>query len=182
MSVTNLAIGQQVNLATILNTKLEKPILQSEMGLDVLATLNGQAIRWNEYTLRHNNTGTLKNTMYKKNSVASPSATANTYGTAITLAPITNYTGLFPNGIDVVFGGTFGSETVTANITVTFSDTTTALVNKTATVVGTSSLTNSDLMTLSKDGVYITQIVVQSQSTIASSATTVTFNHFGLYI
>lgn len=60
MTVTNLAIGQQVNLATIFNTKLEKPILQSEMGLDVLASATKQAVRWDEFSLKHNNDGSFK--------------------------------------------------------------------------------------------------------------------------
>jgi len=60
MTVTNLAIGQQVNLATILNTKLESPILQSEIGLDVAATVTKKAVRWDEFSLKHNNDGTFK--------------------------------------------------------------------------------------------------------------------------
>lgn len=60
MTVTNLAAGQVVGLATILNTKLEKPILSSEMGLDVLASATKQAVRWDEFSQKHNNDGTFK--------------------------------------------------------------------------------------------------------------------------
>jgi hypothetical protein len=84
--------------------------------------------------------------------------------------------------IDIVFGGTFGTETVTATVTVTYSDATTASVTKTATATGTSSFSNSDMMTLIKDGVYINKLSVKSKSTIASSLTTVTFNHCGFYM
>lgn len=204
MTVTNLAVNQTISLAGILNTKLEKPILQSEVGLDVLATLTKHAIRWDEFSLKHNNDGSFKagiittadisptlailgtqlanHQNYRKSSIANPSATAATNGTAVVLTPPTGYVSMVPMACDVVFAGTFGAETVTANITVTFSDNTTASVTKTATAVGTASLTNSDLMTLSKDAVYIEQISVVSQSTIASSAVTVTLNHYGLYL
>lgn len=202
MTVTNLANGQQVNLASVLNTKLEKPVLQSEMGLDAQASAAGMAVRWNEFSNKHNNDGSFKGIvdgdisnsagvkasklairqLYKKSSLANPSATSSTYGTAVTLAPVTGYSSLVPIAIDCVFGGTFGSETVTAEVTVTYSDSTTASVTKTATATGTTSFTNSDIMSLMKDGVYITQIAVQSQSTIASTTATVTFNHAGFYL
>ena len=220
MTVTNLAVAQQINLATVLNTKLEKPLLQSEMGLDVAATAIKQAVRWNEFTAkhdnagnfkagiinqadvalttsatatqkpirwdeftkRHNNDGTIKQLNYKKSSIANPSATAATNGTVVDLIPATNYSALNPMAVDVVFGGTFGTETVTADITVIYSDATTATITKTATAVGTTSLTGTDLMTLAKDGVYINKISVKSKSSIASSTATVTFNHFGIYL
>lgn len=202
MAVTNLANGQQINLATTLNTKLEKPLHQSEMGLDVQATATGMAVRWDEFSNMHNNDGSFKGIvdsdisnsagvqasklaireLYKKSSASNPSATASTYGTAVNLTPATGYSSLVPSAIDVVFGGTFGAETVTANVTVTYSDATTASVTKTATATGTNSFTNSDLMTLMKDGVYINKIAVESESSIASSAATVTFNHAGFYL
>jgi len=182
MSVTTLTIGQQINLATTLNKKLESPILQTEMGLDVLATATKQAVRWDEFTIRHNNNGTIKPMNYNKSTLSNPSATINTLGTAVILLPATNYTGIYPQAIDVVFGGTFGSETATAQITATYSDLTTGTVTKTATAVGTVSFTNSDLMSLIKDGVYITQTSFQSKSTIASSLATVTFNRCGIYL
>ncbi len=119
---------------------------------------------------------------YKKSSLANPSATAATNGTAVVLLPATNYSSMFPEAIDVVFGGTFGAETVTATVKVTYSDNLTATVSKTATAVGTTSFANSDIMSLVKDGVYIKEIDVYSQSTIADSAATVTFNHAGFYL
>jgi len=220
MTVTNLAVAQQINLATVLNTKLEAPLLQSEMGLDVAATATKQAVRWDEFTVkhdnagnfkvgiinqadvalttsatatqkpirwdeftkRHNNDGTIKQLNYKKSSIANPSATAATNGTVVDLLLATNYSALNPMAVDVVFGGTFGTETVTADITVTYSDTTTATVTKTATAIGTTAFANSDLMSLIKDGVYINKISVKSKSSIASSTATVTFNHFGFYL
>lgn len=204
MAITNLAVGQQINLAGILNTKLEAPLHQSEMGLDAMATALGEAIRYDEFSLKHNNNGTFKagiianadisatasitsnklaiQSNYKKGGVSNPSATANTDGTMVTLLPATNYVSMFPQAVDVVFGGTFGAETVTATVNVTYFDATTTMVTKTATAVGTTSFTNSDLMSLIKDATYIKQIDVYSQSTIASSTATVTINHCGFYL
>lgn len=218
MTITNHAVGEQINLATVLNTKLEKPILQSEMGLDAQATSTGQSVRWDEFSLkhnndgsfkgidqadikltasatatqkpvrydewskRHNNDGTLKQIIYKKSIASNPSATANTYGTAVDYSVTANYSSLLPHAVDVVFGGTFGTETVTAQIVVTYSDATTTNITKTATAAGTTSLTSSDIMSLIKDGVNITKLSVSSQSTIASSTATVTFNHYGIQL
>jgi len=60
MTVTNLALAQQINLATVLNTKLEAPLLQSEMELDVAATATKKAVRWDEFTVKHDNAGNFK--------------------------------------------------------------------------------------------------------------------------
>lgn len=60
MTVTTRAVSEQINLATVLNGKLEAPLLQSEMGLNVLATATKQAVRWDEWSLKHSNDGTFK--------------------------------------------------------------------------------------------------------------------------
>jgi len=276
MTVTNRAIGEQINLAEVLNTKLEAPIRQSEMGLDVAASATGQAVRWNEFSLKHNNDGSFKsgiikgadianatitadnianatitatqiadeaitgtkianatitadnianatitadnianNTitatqiadeaitnnqisataaiqasklaiqkLYNKSSVANPSNTADTDGTVVDLLPPTGFLSLVPLGMNIVFEGTFGTETetVTANVTVTYSDSTIASITKTATAAGTVTLNTTDFLSLIKDGVYINKISVKSQSTIDNSAVTVTFNHYGFYL
>jgi hypothetical protein len=120
--------------------------------------------------------------LYKKSTIANPSATANTDGTQVDLLPAAGYPSVVPEGADVVFGGTFGAETVTATIVVTFSDASTATITKTATATGTQSLTSTDIYGLYKDNVYITKYSVKSKSTIASSVATVTFNSFGFYL
>ena len=240
MAKTNLAIGEQVNLPEVLNKKLESPVLQEEMGLESAAGSAGQAvryeefilkhnadgsfkgidqgdmnltsqatatkkpIRWDEFNLKHENSGNFKSGIiqdadinnnagikasklsihnnYKKSVTANPSVTANTDGTAVTLTPPTGYLSLNPLGVDIVFGGTFGTETITATIKVTYADLTTATVEKTATAIGTTSLNNADSMGLFKDGTYIKQIDVYSKSSIASSTVAVTFNHYGFYL
>jgi hypothetical protein len=131
------------------------------------------AIAASKLNIRHN---------YSKSSTSNPSATAATYGTAVNLTPASGYGSLFPIAMNIVFGGTFSSETVTANITVTYGDATTASLTKTATATGTVTLTSTELMGLVKDGTYITQVSVESRSTIASSAATVVFNHCGFYL
>lgn len=118
---------------------------------------------------------------YKKSIVANPSATANVSGTSYNLLPTKFYTSLVPFACDVVFGGTFGSETVSATMTVIYSDTTTYNKTKTATSASTVSFTSSDIMSLIKDGVYINKITFYSLSNINNTAVTVTFNHFGMY-
>lgn len=221
MTVTNIASGQSINLATTLNSKLESPIKTSEVGLDAQATATGQAVRWDEFSqkhnndgtfktgvvdqptinlstsatangkavrrdefsVRHNDTGTVKQQMFNKSGTANPSATANTNGSATVNSPATNYTAIVTLGVNLIFGGTFGgSETVTCTKTVTYSDSTTATLTKTATALGTISFTNSDFLTLVKDGVTITQSSWATQSSIANSQVTVTVNRYGLYL
>lgn len=134
---------------------------------------NTAAIKASKFVIQKN---------YKKSDVANPSATENTDGTAVVLNPATNYVSLIPRAIDIVFGGTFGTETVTATVKVTYADTTTATLTKTATATGTTSLTNAELMSLVKDNTYINKIEVYSKTTIATTTATVTFNHCGLYL
>lgn len=183
MTVTNYSVGQTINLTNVLNSKLEKPILQTEMGLDIQATGTKQAVRWDEFSARHNNVGTIKQQMFNKSGNANPSATVNNYGVAITNIPPTNYTSVLTLGANIVFGGTFGSsETVTLQKTVTYSDGTSTSITKTATASGTVTLSVSDFLTLVKDGVYITQTSYQSQSNIANSQVTVSVNRYGMYL
>lgn len=238
---SNLAIGEQINLAEELNKRLQSGVVQEEMGLDVLATAPGHAVRWNEFSIKHNDDGTHKaitqsemgldavaasegkavrydefslkhnndgsfksgiitntdiNTAagiaatklsiqknYKKNSLAGPSATANTNGSTVTLTPVSGYAAIHPMAVEVVFGGTFvGAESVTATVTVTYSDNTSVSATKTATAVQAMAFSNSDLMALIKDGNFIKQLDVKSQSNTSSSAVTVTFNHCGFYL
>jgi hypothetical protein len=183
MTVNNVATGQQYNMASLFNSKLEAPLHQSEMGLDAVASATGQAVRWDEFSIRHNNTGTLKHQMFNKSTTANPSATANTNGTAVTNTPPTNFTAINTQGVNLVFGGTFGgSETVTVTKTVTFSDNSTLTLTKTATATGTVTFTTTDFLSIVKDGLYITQTSYASQSNIASSAVTVTVNRYGFYM
>jgi hypothetical protein len=202
MTVTNLATGQSINLASTLNTKLEKPLLQAEMGLDAQATATGQAVRWNEFSLKHNNDGSFKGIVdgdvsgtaaiqsskiasqkiYNKSTVANPSATANTNGTQVDLTPPSGFASIVPLGMNIVIGGTVGSETITAQVIATYSDSTTATLSKTFTATGTTALTTTDFITLFKDGVFINKLSVVSKTTIASTAATVTYNHIGYYL
>jgi hypothetical protein len=189
-------------------------ITNVEINLATGAIATGDAIRWDEFSIKHNNDGTFKtgsvgnadmadlsinnakisNTaaivasklaiqkLYKKSPVPVVSALADTFGTVIDLIPVTGFVSLVPQMFNVVFGGIFGAETATVDITVTFSDATTATVTKTATAIGNSTLTSSELMALIKDDVYVTKISVKSKSSIASSTATTTVTHFGFYL
>jgi len=108
-----------------------------------------------------------------------PSATLGTYGTAQNVTPDPGATELIPLSLDIVFGGTFGSETATVQIVSNFSDGTNASQTFTATATGTTALTNAQLRSLCKDGVSISSLAISSKSTIASSAVTVAINAHG---
>lgn len=60
MTLNPLAVGQTVNLTTEFNKKVELPIIQSDMVLDVAASATGQAVRYDEFSQKHNNDGTFK--------------------------------------------------------------------------------------------------------------------------
>jgi hypothetical protein len=204
MSTTNYAIGEQINLAEVLNSKIESGVLQTELNLEAAGTLTGQATRYDEFIKEHVYTGTHKNgflvdsyvssnaqiqatklaihkNYYKSTSVV-PATTASTNGTAITLTPPQGYSMIQPLGMDMIFGGTFNNETITITNTITYSDTTTTTVTYTSTATGTTSLTNSQLMALVKDGVYITSISTVAQSSIANTSATILINRYGLYL
>lgn len=175
-----------------------------KINLTTVPTTTGKAIRWDEFSVVHNNDGTLKSTiigntevkdnaaivssklaiqkMFKKTSIIVPSATLDTYGTEVTLLPTTGYISIVPLMFDVVFGGTFGTETVTVDITVTYSDDLTSTITKTATAIGTVSLSNSDIFSLVKDNVYIKKMAFKSKSSIASTTATTTLNYYGFYL
>lgn len=104
-----------------------------------------------------------------------PSATLNTYGTAQTVTPAAANVKLKPMSLDLVFGGTFGSETLTVEILVTYSDgTTTTIVTYTATGTGTTALTNAQLRALYKDAVYIVSIRFRSKSSLGAGSSIAT--------
>ena len=125
---------------------------------------------------------------YKKSSLAHPGATANTNGTPIVLLPQPGYSSLNPLAVDVVYSGNFQVESVTAFYTAVYSDSTAMTITKVATAsqpttaTTTSSFTNTDLINLIKDDVYITRIEVCAQSNIDASAVEITFNHCGIYL
>ena len=109
-------------------------------------------------------------------SAASPSATANTYGTPVTFLPASGFYGLEVAQIRVTSGGTFGAETLTAQIVFTYSDASTQTDNKTFTATGVSAdITNGEInLDVFKDGLTLVQVSLQVQSTIASSTATAT--------
>lgn len=106
--------------------------------------------------------------------------TGGTYGAATAWGPDTGNASMIPLSLDIVFGGTFGSETVTVKFVVTYDDgTTTTIQSDTATGTGTTSYTNAKLRAFFKDNRSITSIAVSAKSTISSSTATVALNAHG---
>jgi hypothetical protein len=114
---------------------------------------------------------------------ASPTPGVNgAYGSAVALTPAANKS-VVPLTVSLTWGGTFASgETVTIRLTATFSDGTTANITRSATATGTVLLNPADLQGLMKDGVYITQIAVDSSSSAASTTVTTSATVYGLEI
>ena len=116
-------------------------------------------------------------------SAATPSATTDTYGTAVTFSPDAGFVGLTHlTALKLVYGSV-GSETVTVLLTATFDDETTATLNpptKTASATEflsedlTFNVSGEDLTSLLKSGHTIETLDVQVKSSIPSSTATVT--------
>jgi len=104
------------------------------------------------------------------------------YGSAVALTPPANKS-IVPLSAALTWGGTFGSgETVTIRLTAKFSDNTTANITKSATTTGSQALNSADLQGLMKDGVYITEVDVDSSSSAASTSVTTSATVYGLSI
>jgi hypothetical protein len=115
---------------------------------------------------------------------ASPTpGTSGAYGTAVALKPPTNKS-IVPLLASLTWGGTFGTgETVTIRITAKFSDGTSASKTQSSTSTGTMLLDLVYLIDIiSKDGVYITEIDIDSSSSIASTTVTTSATIYGLRI
>ncbi len=105
-----------------------------------------------------------------------PSATLNTYGTAQLISPTADFASVKPLSFSIVFGGTFGSETVTVKIIVTFSDGSTQTTTSfTATGTGTTAFTLAQLRsTFYKNGVTISSISIASASSLSAGSSIAT--------
>jgi hypothetical protein len=114
---------------------------------------------------------------------ASPTpGTGGAYGTAVALKPPANKSIVLLSA-SLTWGGTFGTgETVTIRITAKFSDGTSANITRSATATGTVLLNPADLQGLMKDGVYITEVDVDSSSSLASTTVTTSATIYGLGI
>jgi hypothetical protein len=114
---------------------------------------------------------------------ASPTPGVNgSYGTPVDINAETNKS-IVLLFCKLTWGGTFGTdESVNIRVTVTFSDTTTASVVKTATAVGDLWLSDEDKASLMKDGVYVTRVSVDSASSLSSTSVTTSATIYGLSI
>jgi len=114
---------------------------------------------------------------------ASPTpGTGSSYGTAVDITPSTNKS-ILPLQIKTTTGGTYATgETVTIRITVTFSDGTIASVTKDHTATGDIWLSDSEVASLMKDGVYVSKISVDSTSDQSSTSVTTDVTVYGIEI
>jgi hypothetical protein len=97
------------------------------------------------------------------------------FGALSTVSPDSGFSGILPLAVAIVWGGTFGSETATAQIVVTYSDNSTdTLTLGGVTTTQTQSLTDGQRFSLLKDGVSITKIQVQAKTTASSTSVTCT--------
>jgi len=114
---------------------------------------------------------------------ASPTpGTGGAYGTAVALTPAANKS-IVPLSASLTWEGTFATEeTVTIRLTAKFSDGTSASITKSATATGTVLLNPADLQGLMKDGVYITEIDVDSSSSATSTTVTTSTTVYGIEI
>lgn len=149
------------------------------------ASLVGNTAGGRGYSMYVKEAGTSTNTGYvpigsrvlRKGVVtATPSATANTLGTAQVVSPSTDYFCFDIEQLRLVSGGTFAAETLTVNVTFTFSDLSTQTFSTTFTATGvTYDLTGGNLnVNAYKDGLFLTSVSVACQSTIANSTANVT--------
>jgi len=107
----------------------------------------------------------------------------NTYGSPTVINFFPPYYCGFLNGVQIVFGGTFGTgETATANITLLYEDGTQTYVEKSATATGTVVLTESDLFSLVSSDKRIRTIFMYGKSSLSSTSVTITFLLRGWYI
>ncbi len=114
-----------------------------------------------------------------------PSATLNTYGTPQLIIPGAGYSSVHVESCDLVYGGTFGSETLTVKIIVTYSDGSTVTITSfTATATGTTAMTLAQIRALHKNGVSIASISFSTASSLAagSSVATLAVNAHGLNV
>ena len=108
--------------------------------------------------------------------------TMSVYGAATAMGPNVGNGSMTVDSCDIVFGGTFGSETVTVLFTMTYDDASTQTTTYTATGTGTTVLTLAQLRALAKNNRSLKAIAVQAKSSLSggSSIATVVINSHGL--
>lgn len=103
---------------------------------------------------------------------------SNTYGSPTTVRTGSNTIKFFKARI--TWGGTFATgETVTVRIEVVYHDGTTAYVEKSATAVGSTWLTDDDILTLTKNASYISKINLYAKTSATTTSVTVTVDIYG---
>ena len=133
---------------------------------------------WSNYQLILRNINTPKD-MFVKAPVPTPGV-SSVYGTAVVEAAIVNK-GILPKDIEFVVGGTVGTaETVIIQITASYGTAASVSVTHSFTAVGNYWLTINEIVSLMVDGDYITQLAVESQSSLTATTATTTANIYGI--
>ena len=112
-------------------------------------------------------------------SVSPTLGTGGTLGSASTITP--DLRKIIPQGVKITVGGTVGTgETITVRVTFNFDDGTSLYVDKSYTATGDDYLTEADLQSLWKNGVGISSIDIQADSSATSTSATVTVQVRGI--
>jgi hypothetical protein len=103
-----------------------------------------------------------------------PALAANTFGPAAEILPTEGYAVLASVvHLALTSGGVFGIETLTVRVTASFTDDTTAAVEKLFLASGgETALTSAELYALLKDAVGVVKLAVDCKSTLANSTAT----------
>lgn len=158
--------------------------------LDVIASNHAPVAAWsnNSHKITGVQSGTNTNdvanigqaitTMYIGTATVTPSATINTFGTAVANNPDSGHTNIEPPQIISMVSTGVGSETVTVQVIANYSDSTTGTLAQTITTNTTTTITGATLTNLWKDNVRITSFTVQAKSSIGSSTASVAVSSY----
>ena len=108
--------------------------------------------------------------------------TDNAYGSAWETTTGYSKAALLPLCYIITISGIGTDETITVKIVHTFSDGTTAYIEKSYTADGTYVINVSDMSNIWKHGTYITKIEVYAKSNLSSTSATCNVRILGLYI
>ena len=105
---------------------------------------------------------------------------SDAYGAVSTVSPATGLIGIELKKIKIAWTGTFNAtETHTVKIQANYNDGTNAFIEKAATAVSSLWLTDDEILSLIKDGTYITSISTYAKTSLATSSVSKTITVLG---
>jgi len=139
-------------------------------GTDILKVTSGGVSVSGEVRSDTVSADTVKSKDALLNKTATP-AVSNSPTEVTVVAPDADHIQVVPIGGSIAVGGTFASgETVDVTIIAHYSDGTTGSITKTYTATETTDLTLSDIVSLIKDGVYITEIGAEAKTSLTTTS------------